>query len=525
MVVGFFFLVTGLVKAFNSRKFIFHNHKYRLLPSKTVLPAAIAFIGIESALGTALILYEFPQWLIPSSIILLIGLSVLTFWSTSSGRTEDCGCYGGIVIVTPQQSIMLNMGYILLLTIAWLNPVPDHHTQTWQWILALVVMGVSGTLAWLSKEKPLVNFTRLKPGNRWKRRWLKHSPQDLQQETHFVVFLSQNCSYCHRWVSFLNVMNSKKEMPQVLGIMSITEEEIAAFKEEEMVRFPIVSMDKLLFGYMVDAFPTAVLIEDGMISSKWVGVIPPELLSQIKQYYEKLVINNQQLDQPILQTPSISVPLIKTTIASEYHYLQIDNFLSKTELNNLLEYVLSQEAKFVSSSTFTNAESYRRSLVLHNFPEFSEQITAKIISILPDIQQQLELPPFIASQIEAQITAHNDGNYYKIHNDNGSIDTSNRELTYVYYFYHEPKPFSGGELVIYDSKIENEFYVRGDNFQTIEPRNNSMVIFPSRYFHEVLPVICPSQTFADSRFTVNGWIRKSLFQVPTEIESKTTMSI
>jgi Rps23 Pro-64 3,4-dihydroxylase Tpa1-like proline 4-hydroxylase len=27
--------------------------------------------------------------------------------------------------------------------------------------------------------------------------------------------------------------------------------------------------------------------------------------------------------------------------------------------------------------------------------------------------------------------------------------------------------------------------------------------------HEVLRVSCPSQAFADSRFTINGWVRKA----------------
>lgn len=95
-----------------------------------------------------------------------------------------------------------------------------------------------------------------------------------------------------------------------------------------------------------------------------------------------------------------------------------------------------------------------------------------------------------------------------MHNDNGSSETQNRELTYVYYFYREPKPFSGGELLLYDSKIENNYYVQADSFKTVEPRNNSIVFFPSRYLHEVKLVSCPSKAFADSRFTINGWIRR-----------------
>lgn len=189
-------------------------------------------------------------------------------------------------------------------------------------------------------------------------------------------------------------------------------------------------------------------------------------------------------------------------------YVQIDNFLTREEKKQLLDYVLQQESAFVSTSTSTGDLDYRRSMILHSFPDFSKLIVNRIQAILPDVFRKLNLSPFPIAEIETQLTSHNDGNYYKVHNDNGSPDTATREFTYVYYFYREPKPFSGGELVIYDSKIENNFYVKADSFRTVEPRNNSIVFFPSRYLHEVLLVSCPSKDFADSRFTINGWVRR-----------------
>lgn len=189
-------------------------------------------------------------------------------------------------------------------------------------------------------------------------------------------------------------------------------------------------------------------------------------------------------------------------------FVQIDNFFTKDETNRLLDYVLKNESEFVPTSTSTNDLDYRRSMIIYSFPEFSQLITKRIKAILPDVFRKVNLEPFPISEIETQLTSHNDGNYYKIHNDNGSTDTATREFTYVYYFYREPKAFSGGELLIYDSKIENNFYVNADTFHTVEPRNNSIVFFLSRYLHEVLPVSCPSQSFADSRFTINGWVRR-----------------
>lgn len=190
-------------------------------------------------------------------------------------------------------------------------------------------------------------------------------------------------------------------------------------------------------------------------------------------------------------------------------YAQIDNFLTAAEKNKLIKYVLAKESEFVTTSTSTNAEDYRRSMVLHSFPEFSELMVNRIKAILPDVLRKLNIPSFPLGEIEAQLTMHNDNNFYKLHNDSGSPETATRFFTYVYYFYREPKAFSGGELQIYDSKIENNFYVADATFRTVEPRNNSIVFFLSRYMHEVLRVSCPSKAFADSRFTINGWVRKA----------------
>lgn len=217
---------------------------------------------------------------------MLLGFSALTIWATSSGRTEDCGCYGGILVLTPKQSILLNLGYILLLGLAWFYPVAGDRTATWQWVLALIALVAGSTFGWLSRNKALVDFSRLQVGNRWHPRWLQDSPQDLQQGSYFVVFLGKDCPYCKRWVPLLNVMSTQQDLPNVTGIVSLTNEEIEAFKAEYLIRFPVVQMNKLLFGYMVDGVPTAVLIEDGLITNKWMGEIPKQFLDRIKQFYD-----------------------------------------------------------------------------------------------------------------------------------------------------------------------------------------------------------------------------------------------
>ena len=191
-------------------------------------------------------------------------------------------------------------------------------------------------------------------------------------------------------------------------------------------------------------------------------------------------------------------------------YLQIDNFLPEEEYQQVLETAFNKQSEFQDSRTVTNTENYRQSLILAG-KEFSEVyylVKRKLLEKFPSLINKLKHPEFSVSHVEMQMTAHNDGAFYKAHTDAGSEKTKTRELTYVYYFYQEPKQFSGGELKIYDTEMQGKKIIQKENSQVIEPRNNSIVFFNSRCKHEVLPISCSSNEFKASRFTLNGWLRR-----------------
>jgi hypothetical protein len=292
-IVGLVFLVTGTIKALNSRKFIEHIARLGLVPGRVILPVAIAFIGLECALGTALILHTYPEWLVPGTLGLLVLLSTVTIWSTSSGRTEDCGCYGGLAIVTPTQSILLNLGYIALMGLAWYYPIANYETAIWQWVLPLALLIVAMVSAQKSVQNPVIDLAYLKAGKQWKKKWLEKSPQDLTQGTQFIVFLGQECPYCKRWVPLLNVMNAQPHLPNVTAVMTLNDEEIETFKAKHLVHFPVVEMNKLLFGYMAEAVPTAALVKEGKVESVAAGEIPEQYAKEIQQFYRATVFNRE----------------------------------------------------------------------------------------------------------------------------------------------------------------------------------------------------------------------------------------
>ena len=193
----------------------------------------------------------------------------------------------------------------------------------------------------------------------------------------------------------------------------------------------------------------------------------------------------------------------------------LDEFLTLAELNTLRQYVLEREPQFEISEVLSpgvhgSAVDYetRRSRVLMNLGGHERMITDRVLTCLPRVLQKWGRDPFPISRIETQATASNHGDFFHCHSDNGAEAVAAREITFVYFFHREPKQFSGGELRIYDSRRENDNYVPTANYRTIVPEQNQLVLFASGLSHEITPVDCPSGQFADSRFTVNGWIHK-----------------
>jgi Rps23 Pro-64 3,4-dihydroxylase Tpa1-like proline 4-hydroxylase len=217
-------------------------------------------------------------------------------------------------------------------------------------------------------------------------------------------------------------------------------------------------------------------------------------------------------------TPQPKMPGVAVLEASEYvsaECVVLDEFLTPTELNPLRQYVLEREMSFAISEVLSpgvtgGAVDYerRRSRVLMDMGGRERVIVDRLLSCLPRVLQKWGRDPFPISRVEAQVTASNHGDFFQCHSDNGAEEVAAREITFVYFFHREPKQFAGGELRIYDSRRENDNYVPTANYRTIVPEQNQLVVFASGLSHEITPVDCPSGQFADSRFTVNGWIHR-----------------
>lgn len=191
-------------------------------------------------------------------------------------------------------------------------------------------------------------------------------------------------------------------------------------------------------------------------------------------------------------------------------YLIVDHFLDPEEADRLLAQILASETRFVPSLVGHGSNAAEQSAIrsslrlpgrvgvdLHHF-------TGSVRDRFAEFCRALGQSEFRIHHIERSIVAHGDADFYRRHTDvGGARDGHVRLISCVYYLHRQPCRFSGGELVIDPilGKMPGE---------TVVPRHNRLVVFPSFLPHEVMPTRVPSREFADSRFSINCWLRREI---------------
>lgn len=291
ILVGTIFLLSGVAKILEPWKFAQHLEKLGLLKPQLILPIALTFTGIECALGVALILGVAPKAIAPIAILILLGLSILTYWSTSTGRTQDCGCYNGWLEITPTQSLVLNAIYIILLIFAeFLGSYEP--TLLWQWMVVGVILFAGVGLAGGSMEyfrdrgRPFIDFAPLQINRIWQPEWLgEDADSALMSGEKIVVFLSPQCLQCKSWLNPLKIVHWRDDLPNVAGVIELTTlEEVREFVNSNFLNFPAIAMPGSQLNKLgINAFPTALFLEDGVIKDKWVGLMPLWFIEKIRE--------------------------------------------------------------------------------------------------------------------------------------------------------------------------------------------------------------------------------------------------
>jgi hypothetical protein len=177
-------------------------------------------------------------------------------------------------------------------------------------------------------------------------------------------------------------------------------------------------------------------------------------------------------------------------------YLLLENFVDETQLAELVKFALASERNFAAAGD-------GGAFALRDLGRFSGLFRDRIRSLVPQLTTAFGIGDFAIGDVDCVLSAENDGAASEL-DDEEEGDATGRAISYAFYFHGEPKRFSGGAFRLYNAGLPGVTAAA-----EIEPRNNSILFFPSRCPHEVLPLRCPSGRFADSRFAVIGSVRRA----------------
>ncbi len=173
---------------------------------------------------------------------------------------------------------------------------------------------------------------------------------------------------------------------------------------------------------------------------------------------------------------------------------RVRDLLPAAERDALLRAAVAEAPWFVEAST-GGGDDHRRAHVHYTTVDEALPVVERVRALGPEAARGLGLDLPAVARIERQLTVHHDGDFYRAHRDNQGEEAARRVLTYVYFF-HAPRRWTGGELVIHRNGAHR-----------IEPIDNSVVLFDAGLLHEVLPLVSPTPlAFAEGRFTINGWL-------------------
>jgi len=113
------------------------------------------------------------------------------------------------------------------------------------------------------------------------------------------------------------------------------------------------------------------------------------------------------------------------------------------------------------------------------------------------------------SSVEAEdllffLLAYGSGNSFHPHVDH-TVPEGDRLMTLnaAYAFWREPRTFSGGDLLLFDTDADGTAY-DATSYTRIAPSPNSLVVFPASRYHAVTAIRCTDEEFAGGRFVLTS---------------------
>ena len=221
------------------------------------------FIGIEFALGILLFLPFYTRRLLLISIGLLGIFSLHLAYLSFYGNSENCGCFGEMISLSPGQSLFKNA--VLLSIASWLYAKSQKALQTKPilFVFSLTIIGSMWFFLPLAgkEAQKFSAFTHFEGIGR----------VDLSQGEVLIAIFNLDCEHCQEAATALGELVQEQQLPPIYALYyqeSVTT--VKAFEGITQTSFPYTFIDTNTFFNLIGASPPRIYhLKQGRVNQFW----------------------------------------------------------------------------------------------------------------------------------------------------------------------------------------------------------------------------------------------------------------
>ena len=222
------------------------------------------FIGLEFALGFLMLLPFYIKQLMQFTFFLLGGFTIHLIYLWSIGDTDNCGCFGEMISMTPEQSIIKN---IIMLSIA-IVVFKTAETKKIKKTIPVVFSAVTIISMWIilpipnHNEFPFDSFTRFETRGR----------VDLSSGEKLVAIFNLDCEHCQETANELAKLKRSIENFPEFFVLYFQEgsTSVEDFESITQSSFPYDLIEvNTFFDLIGDSPPRVYNLKDGKVLEIW----------------------------------------------------------------------------------------------------------------------------------------------------------------------------------------------------------------------------------------------------------------
>ena len=238
-------------------------------------------IGFEFALGLLMFLPYYTKQLMAIASLMLIGFTLHLGYLWAIGDTENCGCFGEMISMSPAESIAKNV--LMLAVSVWLWIKSDSKPTNKSILLGYAAVLISSMWGFLpipnQGEFPINDFTSFTYSGLTKR-------TDLSSGEKMIAILNLDCEHCQELSEKLGKLKKENLLPDTYALyFKEGETTVDQFEKMTNSEFPYAEIDvNTFFDLIGESPPRVYILKQGEVDA----VFDEDIASKIENRYQPI---------------------------------------------------------------------------------------------------------------------------------------------------------------------------------------------------------------------------------------------